>query len=315
MKKILFKTIQGKIIIGIIIIFAIITIGIISYNQYCHNKDCSYINKPTEDSSKGIETEYTAYVEINPLVKLIFKVLCQEEICNDPIITHYELVNEDAKKIYSDLDLKGNTLQDTISLLGSTAKNKGVEFNGFNIHTDWGNDNYFEENINDWEVNLIIIDKNKINEVPEEIENKKPKTDALKTLGILGDYWTWVSPDIPQFHLKLRDDYTFVIDKEGRSYKPGVSEEVKAQYKFFNDLTNFKEGIYELVSKDNTHQKIKLKSKEKEITIAIYTFNEAGWQAVEFPTSPLGLTGGAILMNLDFDSQIMEVPSFKYVKP
>ena len=174
------------IICGIIILFIIV--GIVIF---------LLLNNKKQDNKKPEETKqnetYEMYVKINPLVKLVFERVYQE--CNDEDgnsyaciadesfnIVDYELVNNDAKNIYKDLDLFGVDLSDAIALLCDTAKDNNIDFNQVELTTDYfnfDNDSMIEEIKKDSkyhsEFNVLINIKDNINKddlLTEEEKNE-----------------------------------------------------------------------------------------------------------------------------------------------
>ena len=121
-----------------------------------------------KDNNKVRTTEntYTAYVNINPLIKLSFKVSCQNDDCTEPIITDTELVNEDAKRVYKDLVLENKSLKESIQLLASTVKDNDIAFKEVHIYTNYDNENEFKIDSVDYEIKL---------DVKKDEENKKSK--------------------------------------------------------------------------------------------------------------------------------------------
>jgi hypothetical protein len=100
-------------------------------------------SNPTTTQAKT----YEMYVKINPLVKLIFEQTFEkctdadgnEYVCENPSfnVVDYELVNNDAKNIYKDLDLFGVDLSDAIALLCDTARDNNIDFNQVEVTTDY----------------------------------------------------------------------------------------------------------------------------------------------------------------------------------
>lgn len=136
MGKGLFK--NKKFIIAIAIIITIVVVGIV------------FLILKKEDAKEiknHIENEYTMVVKINPSVKLTFKESydeCVDEnnkksICSskEENVVSYELINEDAKKIYKEVDFVGKNIFDAISIICDTAKDSGIKFNTFEITSDW----------------------------------------------------------------------------------------------------------------------------------------------------------------------------------
>ena len=90
------------------------------------------------------EEIHTMYVKINPLVKLTFKekyYSCddsEEASCDRHFyrVTKYELIDENAKKIYKDLNLKDENLYQAILTLCDVAISNKIMFNEIEITTD-----------------------------------------------------------------------------------------------------------------------------------------------------------------------------------
>lgn len=135
MKK-LFK--NKKLIVGIIIILLILIVG------------ASFIilnsNKTKETKVLKNET-FTAYLKINPLVKLTYDVSYYEcntkngktSICGkyQNEVTKVELLNEDAKNIYKDIDFKGKSLDETLITLIETANDNSYDIKNITLTTNW----------------------------------------------------------------------------------------------------------------------------------------------------------------------------------
>ncbi len=97
-----------------------------------------------EIKEKSFTEEYIAYVQINPSVKLNYSIACKkvgdaEPECEKPVVNSYELVNDDAKEIYKDIDLLAETkdLSKVIDLLCDKAKEKGIEVKNVSVQSDW----------------------------------------------------------------------------------------------------------------------------------------------------------------------------------
>ena len=101
---------KKKLVIILSAVAVIIIIGVILGILLLNDEDV-----PKEIQEDQVNT-YTAYVSINPLIKLEFEEKCtitkitnvdgevQENMaCDDPIVTDYVLVNEDAQNIYKDI--------------------------------------------------------------------------------------------------------------------------------------------------------------------------------------------------------------------
>lgn len=157
-----------KIIITILVIINLIAVitGILSF----YNR--------TKDIDKKVTKNYTAYVKINPVIKLEFKETCINNICNEPVVTKYESINEDAKDIYINLKIEEtNTLGEILELICKTAKDNNIVFESVDIYSDWKNvDNYIEENKSEditWVYNINIKEKKELKDIEETLENEK----------------------------------------------------------------------------------------------------------------------------------------------
>lgn len=69
----------------------------------------------------------------------MFKVFGKNNVCSEPLVIDYELVNDNAKEIYNDIDIKGKTLNDSVNKLASIAKNSNYSFKIIKFYTDFGN--------------------------------------------------------------------------------------------------------------------------------------------------------------------------------
>lgn len=106
--------------------------------------------RKNEDKKQLVEKSYTMYVKINPLVKLNIKEKYYEctdgdtgsvEVCSeitDEVVT-YNFINNDAKEIYDNLDLKEKTVVDALVALYDTARENNIEFTNIEITTNWDN--------------------------------------------------------------------------------------------------------------------------------------------------------------------------------
>jgi len=126
-------------IVGVLLVLGIILLIINPFGK-----------KEEEDNKKLIENSYTMYVKINPLVKLNVKEKYYEcknentgkfEKCSDVTeeVVSYNLVNNDAKEIYKDIDLKMKNVVDALVALYDTARENELEFTNIEITTNWDN--------------------------------------------------------------------------------------------------------------------------------------------------------------------------------
>ena len=111
---------------------------------------------------------YNAYVSINPLVKLTFTVSCKEDECDNPKVVSYELVNDDAKEIYKDTELKNKELSKAISSLIKTAEEKGITIDKVEYYSDWNNKAYFKDEDFFSKVSFTITNKKELDDTVKE---------------------------------------------------------------------------------------------------------------------------------------------------
>jgi uncharacterized repeat protein (TIGR02543 family) len=129
-----------KIVIGIIIVLLILIVGVcfVLFN----NK-----NNETKEGKVLKNETFTAYLKINPLVKLTFDASYYEcttkdgktSICGKykSEVTKVELLNDDAKNIYKDIDFKGKSIDSSITNLIVTAYDKGYDIKNITLTTNW----------------------------------------------------------------------------------------------------------------------------------------------------------------------------------
>lgn len=148
----------------IVLIVSAIVIALIIGGLFIVNK---------KGQNKENTNNYTAYVSINPLVKLEFLQTCNNDTCNDPIITNYELISDDAKDIYKDIKIKKKSnLIEALLLICETAKNKGIVFDNVSIYSDWDKvENYIDENStsNNWTYNINIKKKDELKNIENSL--------------------------------------------------------------------------------------------------------------------------------------------------
>lgn len=115
--------------------------------------------KTNKKDNKPIHKEeiHNMFVKINPLVKLTFKeeyYLCNDnnktEVCGEQTnkVIGYELINDDAKTFYKDLEFTNKDLYQVLLMLCETARDNDVGFEKLEITTD--SDNITNENILDY---------------------------------------------------------------------------------------------------------------------------------------------------------------------
>lgn len=137
--------------------------------------------KDTEKNNQNSTSNYVAYIKINPSIKLEYQQICKNDKCDEPIVLKYELINDDAKNIFKDVDLLQNdkTLYKVIDLITETTKNNNIKFDKVEIYSDWNNAQaYINKNSNNiYKVSINTNDElNKISnllikneDIPDEM--------------------------------------------------------------------------------------------------------------------------------------------------
>jgi len=158
----------------ICIVAALILIVLIVGGIFLFGKD-----KEEKTQNKETTNNYVAYVRINPLIKIEYSQTCKDKNCSDPIVTKYELINEDAKNIYKDIDLIGtnNKLYEVITLISKTAEENNIEFENVEIYSNWDNlNNYINNSKEDnykWSYIINIRDKENLEDISSSLEENK----------------------------------------------------------------------------------------------------------------------------------------------
>lgn len=167
------KIIESKKIL-ICVIATLIIIGLIVGGIFLFSK-----NNDKKTQNNETTNNYVAYIKINPLIKIEYSQTCKNENCNDPIVTNYELVNDDAKDIYKDIDLIGtnNNLYDVITLISKIAEENNIEFENVEIYSNWDNLNNYIDNSNKdnykWSYIVNIRDKENLEDISSSLEGNK----------------------------------------------------------------------------------------------------------------------------------------------
>lgn len=167
------KIVKNKKIL-ICVITTLILISLIVGGIFLFSKD-------DEEKTQNKETtnNYVAYVKINPLIKIEYSQTCNQNTCNDPVVTKYELINDDAKNIYKDIDLIGtnNKLYDVLTLISKTAEDNNVEFENVEIYSNWDNLNNYIDNADKdnykWSYIVNIRDKENLEDISSSLEENK----------------------------------------------------------------------------------------------------------------------------------------------
>ena len=127
---------------------------------------------------KKSEDKYVAYVKINPSVKLDYSRKCIEYSnkkieCEEPIVYEYELVNEDAKEIFKDVNLLEGSkdLYSVINNIVDNASKKGIEVKDVEIKSDWKEINTYIETKNEEKIKENNETNNQTNNEVNNNEN------------------------------------------------------------------------------------------------------------------------------------------------
>ncbi len=137
-------------------------------------------NKDTNVNKSETISNYVAYIKINPSIKLEYKQVCNNNKCDEPIVLKYELVNDDAKNIFKDIDLlqNDNTLYKVIDLITETTKNNNIKFDKVEIYSNWNNAQaYMNENSKNKEIYKVSVNSN---EELSKISNQLLKNEEVK---------------------------------------------------------------------------------------------------------------------------------------
>ena len=157
------KKINKKIVFIVISVVLVIALALfITLNIFNKNKEETLV-----------VNQYNAYINIDALVKLSFSVSCKEDKCDNPVVDDYVLVNDKAKDIFNEIDVKNKELSDVLSLLVNTAKDKNVSFEKIDYYTDWNNKKYWKDNEYFDILNIVITSKKDLDKyVKEHVKNK-----------------------------------------------------------------------------------------------------------------------------------------------
>ena len=240
----MFKNVNKKLIciIGLVLIFLIILFFLFRNDIVDNNKDIQITNS------------YVAYVKINPLIKIEYTQSCDMSGCSDPIVVNFDLVNDDAKDIYKDIDLIGtnNNLFNVLSLIVDTAIDNNLEFDNVEIYSNWNNlENYVSHDDNiTWSYIINIRDKENLDEIESSLkQNKELFTVEFDTNGGIAINSLTVEksslvkiPDNP-----TRDGYNFVewqLNGKKFNFNEAIESDIKLVAKWekleINDSNNDK---------------------------------------------------------------------------
>ena len=151
------KNSNWGLIVTIILVLLLIGGGIFYFTR---NKK---VDTPTiEDTT--IVKKYTAYIKINPSVKLEYSQTCNRldtsiYDCAEPVVESYDLINEDAETIFEDINLfeKGKTLDKVLEVIVDKVEESNIEFKTVEITSDWTEINTYIEKTKSTKNPLIII--------------------------------------------------------------------------------------------------------------------------------------------------------------
>lgn len=164
------------------------------------------------------EHTYIAYVDINPLIKLNFKVSCDKDNnCSNPIVLDYELINEDAKTIYKDLVIKDKPLKETLELLAKTVKDKDIVFKEIHIYSNYDNEEEFKVESTDYNITFDAkTDKDLEQFIDELVVKKENQITKEVYLPITHPY----KPELMKKYAYIPEN-GFTIDKKDAIYSLG----------------------------------------------------------------------------------------------
>ena len=161
----------------IVAIVVLILIGCVLFKFVLTDKDKNEEKNNIDNNEVNtVDTNYTAYISINPLIKLTFKVSCKDNVCSEPLVTDYELVNDDAKEIYNDIDFSktNGELNNVLLLIAQTARDSEVKFNTVDIYSDYSIINDYiddhEEITSNWSFSVNVVNKEEIDDIGEKLE-------------------------------------------------------------------------------------------------------------------------------------------------
>lgn len=131
-----------KVLIGLAVVILVLG-GLLAFFL---TRDSKQENNNEPNSKEKHEGVFTMYVSINPLVKLEFKSTYYEclndegkkVICEEVTeVVDYELLNDDAKDFYKDIDFKNKNVFESLVLLCDVARDNKVAFKSFDITSNY----------------------------------------------------------------------------------------------------------------------------------------------------------------------------------
>ena len=164
----------------IVVIVVLIMIGCVLFKFVLTDKAKNEDKNNIENNEVNtVDTNYTAYISINPLIKLTFKVSCKDNVCSEPLVIDYELVNDDAKEIYNDIDFSktNGELSNVLLLIAQTARDSEVEFNTVDVYSDYSIINDYidvhEEITSNWSFSVNVVNKEEIDDIGTNLEEAR----------------------------------------------------------------------------------------------------------------------------------------------
>lgn len=308
-----FKSKKVLILLGVVLIGVLICI-------------LSFTMKKEEQSKNALEKNYVAYIKINPFVKIAFSVLynCDDlTTCDDftSKVTGFSLLNEDAKKLYEDIDYQDKSLEDIISLLIFKASENNIDTSNIVVTTDWDNSKFFSSLAGKEKTEFKINYLEDINE--EELIKRYEQTytitfdsdggSSVESQTILENK-TIAKPIDP-----IRDGYTFVewqLDGKTYDFTSIVTNNITLKAKWQKNKEQTNTTTSSASSSDNntssTKKENELSQKEKDNAILKSKLKEQGltWdfntesEAYNLLDKWSGGYGGEVLKNSYGESDI-----------
>ncbi len=154
------KNINKKRKIVIVSLIIVLIVGVLIGGYFVLN------NKKT---NKSVEKEYTLYLKINPLIKVKFKetgTSCNKKDnkknCQNLTNEVYEItsLNDDGKKIIENIDIKGKSITDILTILLKKARENGFIFEEYTVISDYEYFDKIKSTIDDTATANIVFKKN-----------------------------------------------------------------------------------------------------------------------------------------------------------
>ena len=188
---------------------------------------------------KSKSNVYSAYIDINPLIKLDFKVSCKDDKCDAPVVVSYEFMNDDAKEIYKDLVIKDKLLKETIDLLANTVKSKDIPFKEVRIYSNYDNEADFKVENVDYSISFEIKEDEELSKFIDDLLTER-KNFVTKDVFISLTYPKSIHDEGKQIkNFTLLDHQDLLVEREKiYKFKEGY-EKVRADF-----CIGFENGLY-----------------------------------------------------------------------